>query len=142
MHGEYKGKLMFRERYVALNEEAIKDEINRLQKELYGMQEILEFVSKDNTTLKHQVIDGQESNERLMKELSNKVQKLQDSLDYSTPLKAQVADVTADFKSKMEEVYISTSKKSGRSTKILIVLSIVNILLLLGLIGLIGFSIL
>jgi len=142
MQGEYKGKLIFRERYVALNEEAIKDEINRLQKELYGMQEILEFVSKDNNTLKHQVIDGQENNERLMKELSNKVQKLQDSLDYSTPLKAQVADATADFKTKMEEVYISTSKKSGRSTKVLIIISIVNTLLLLGLIGLIGYSIL
>ncbi|WP_028235228.1 hypothetical protein [Pseudobutyrivibrio sp. MD2005] len=142
MQGEYKGNLIFRERYVALNEEAIKDEINRLQKELYGMQEILEFVSKDNNTLKHQVIDGQENNERLMKELSNKVQKLQDSLDYSTPLKAQVADATADFKTKMEEVYISTSKKSGRSTKVLIIISIVNTLLLLGLIGLIGYSIL
>ena len=142
MQGEYKGKLIFCERYVALNEEAIKDEINRLQKELYGMQEILEFVSKDNNTLKHQVIDGQENNERLMKELSNKVQKLQDSLDYSTPLKAQVADATADFKTKMEEVYISTSKKSGRSTKVLIIISIVNTLLLLGLIGLIGYSIL
>lgn len=142
MQGEYKGKLIFRERYVALNEEAIKDEINRLQKELYGMQEIIEFVSKDNNTLKHQVIDGQENNERLMKELSNKVQKLQDSLDYSTPLKAQVADATADFKTKMEEVYISTSKKSGRSTKVLIIISIVNTLLLLGLIGLIGYSIL
>ena len=140
MQGEYNGKPIFRHRYVSLNEEAIREEINRIQDELYSMQEILELVTKDNKSLRQQAIDGQKSNERLLKELTDKVQSLQESLDYSTPLKAQVAAATADFKEKMESVYASASKERVPS-KTLMICTVINTVLLLILIGLVGYSI-
>ena len=140
MQGEYNGKPIFRHRYVSLNEEAIREEINRLQDELYSMQEVLELVTRDNKALKQQAIEGQENNERLLKELLNKVQNLREALDYSTPLKAQVAEATAEFKSKMEAIYTSASKDGGKySSKALMVCTVINTVLLLILIGLVGY---
>lgn len=76
MQGEYSGKPIFRRRYVSMNEDAIREEINRLQDELYSMQEALELFGKDNKDIRNQVLNGQENNERLMKVLGTKVENL------------------------------------------------------------------
>ncbi|MBO5617335.1 hypothetical protein [Pseudobutyrivibrio sp.] len=143
MQGEYNGKPIFRRRYVSMNEEAIREEINRLQDELYAMQEVLELFGKDNKDIRNQVQVGQESNERLLKALGKKVENLEEKIDYRTPLKAQLSETVEEFKEKINELYCE-NKKQGieKSIKWLTILTIVNTVLLLGVIMLVGYSIL
>lgn len=143
MQGEYSGKPIFRRRYVSMNEDAIREEINRLQDELYSMQEALELFGKDNKDIRNQVLNGQENNERLMKALGTKVENLEQKLDYRTPLKAQFAEAIAEYKEKIsrlnDEIEVKSFKRSIRG---LTLLTIVNTILLLVMIVLIGYSIL
>lgn len=143
MQGEYNGKPIFRRRYVSMNEEAIREEINRLQDELYAMQEVLELFGKDNKDIRNQVQAGQEGNERLLKALGKKVENLEEKIDYRTPLKAQLSETVEEFKEKINELY-GENKKQGieKSIKWLTILTIVNTVLLLGVIMLVGYSIL
>ena len=143
MQGEYNGKPIFRRRYVSMNEEAIREEINRLQDELYAMQEVLELFGKDNKDIRNQVQVGQESNERLLKALGKKVENLEEKIDYRTPLKAQLSETVEEFKEKINELY-GENKKQGieKSIKGLTILAIVNTVVLLGVIMLVGYSIL
>ena len=143
MQGEYSGKPIFRRRYVSMNEDAIREEINRLQDELYSMQEALELFGKDNKDIRNQVLNGQENNERLMKALGTKVENLEQKLDYRTPLRAQFAEVIAEYKEKISQLNDETEVKSfKRSIRGLTLLTIVNTILLLVMIVLIGYSIL
>lgn len=143
MQREYNGKTIFRHRFVAMNEDAIRGEIDRLQDEIYSMQEALDMFGHDNKEIRQQVIDSQTQNEKLLKELGTKVQNLSDALDYSTPLKSQLAEATEDFKTRLNELYDETNKKSeSNSMKALTVISIINTILLFALIGLVGYSIL
>ena len=141
MQGEYNGKPIFSRRYVSMNEDAIREEIDRLQDEIYSMQEALEMFGKENKITRQHVIDSQTNNEKLLKELGIRVQNLNDAMDYSKPLKAQLKDATDEFKSRLNELYDETRKDKGMSSeKVLMVVSIVNTILLLVLIGLIGYS--
>lgn len=143
MQGEYSGKPIFRRRYVSMNEDAIREEINRLQDELYSMQEVLELLGKDNKDIRNQVLNGQENNERLMKALGTKVENLEQKIDYRTPLKAQFAEAIAEYKEKISQLNDEIEVKSfKRSIRGLTLLTIVNTILLLVMIVLIGYSIL
>ena len=143
MQGEYSGKPIFRRRYVSMNEDAIREEINRLQDELYSMQEVLELFGKDNKDIRNQVLNGQENNERLMKALGTKVENLEQKIDYRTPLKAQFAEAIAEYKEKISQLNDEIEVKSfKRSIRGLTLLTIVNTILLLVMIILIGYSIL
>lgn len=143
MQNEYNGKPIFRHRYVSMDEESIRGEIDRLQGEIYAMQQTLELFGHDNNDIKQQVADNQERNEKLLKSLETKVNDLKDSLDYGTPLKKQLDNVTKDFSAKIEEVYNADRlKKQERSMSTLTSLTVINTILLIVLIGLIGYSIL
>lgn len=143
MQNEYNGKPIFRHRYVSMDEESIRGEIDRLQGEIYAMQQTLELFGHDNNDIKQQVADNQERNEKLLKSLETKVSDLKDSLDYGTPLKKQLDNVTKDFSAKIEEVYNADRlKKQEKSMSTLTSLTVINTILLIVLIGLIGYSIL
>ena len=143
MQNEYNGKPIFRHRYVSMDEESIRGEIDRLQGEIYAMQQTLELFGHDNNDIKQQVADNQERNEKLLKSLETKVSDLNDSLDYGTPLKKQLDNVTKDFSAKIEEVYNADRlKKQEKSMSTLTSLTVINTILLIVLIGLIGYSIL
>ena len=143
MQNEYNGKPIFRHRYVSMDEESIRGEITRLQSEIYAMQETLELFGHDNNDIKQQVAENQEQNEKLLKSLETRVTDLKDSLDYGTPLKKQLDNVTKDFSAKIEEVYNADRlKKQEQSMSVLTSLTVINTVLLVVLIGLIGYSIL
>ena len=143
MQNEYNGKPIFRHRYVSMDEESIRGEIDRLQGEIYAMQQTLELFGHDNNDIKQKVADNQERNEKLLKSLETKVNDLKDSLDYGTPLKKQLDNVTKDFSAKIEEVYNADRlKKQEKSMSTLTSLTVINTILLIVLIGLIGYSIL
>lgn len=143
MQNEYNGKPIFRHRYVSMDEESIRGEITRLQGEIYAMQETLELFGHDNNDIKQQVAENQEQNEKLLKSLETRVTDLRDSLDYGTPLKKQLDNVTKDFSAKIEEVYNADRlKKQEQSMSVLTSLTVINTVLLVVLIGLIGYSIL
>jgi len=143
MQNEYNGKPIFRHRYVSMDEESIRGEIDRLQGEIYAMQQTLELFGHDNNDIKQQVADNQERNEKLLKSLETKVNDLKDSLDYGTPLKKQLDNVTKDFSAKIEEVYNADRlKKQEKSMSTLTSLTVINTILFIVLIGLIGYSIL
>ena len=143
MQNEYNGKPIFRHRYVSMDEESIRGEITRLQGEIYAMQETLELFGHDNNDIKQQVAENQEQNEKLLKSLETRVTDLRDSLDYGTPLKKQLDNVTKDFSAKLEEVYNADRlKKQEQSMSVLTSLTVINTVLLVVLIGLIGYSIL
>ena len=140
MQNEYNGKPIFRHRYVSMDEESIRGEIDRLQGEIYAMQQTLELFGHDNNDIKQQVADNQERNEKLLKSLETKVNDLKDSLDYGTPLKKQLDNVTKDFSAKIEEVYNADRlKKQEKSMSTLTSLTVINTILLIVLIGLIGY---
>ena len=143
MQGEYKGKPIFSRRYVSMNEEAIREDIDRLQGELYSMQEALDLFGKGNSEIKQQILDSQESNEALLKKLEIKVGNLEDALDYSIPLKTQLSDAVAEFRIKLNDIYDSANYKAkDKTTKIVLIVSVINTLLLLVLTGLLLYSIL
>ena len=143
MQGEYKGKPIFRHRYVSMNEDAIREEINRLQGELYAMQEALDLFGKGNSEIKQQILDSQYANEELLKKLEIKVHNLEDALDYSTPLKTQLNDTVSEFRIKLNDIYDSASYKAkNRTTNIILGITVFNSVLLLALWGLLIYSIL
>lgn len=143
MQGEFNGKPMFRHRYVGMDEESIRGEITRLQGEIYAMEEALEYFNKDNNEIREQIAESQEKNEKLMRSLEIKLQNLEDALDYSTPVKAQLEAATKGFTSKLDEIYNADRlKKQEKSMSAITSLTILNTILLLVLIGLVGYSIL
>lgn len=102
MQGEYKGKDIFRHRYVGMDEDAIRDEINRLQEELYSMQDALDFLYDNSKEAKALAKDAQLKNERILNGIDNKMSRLVRSLDYEAPIKLQLEKITGEISEKIE----------------------------------------
>ncbi len=111
MQGEYTGKPIFRRRYVGMDEDAIRDEINRLQDELYAMQDALDYMQGNEKFARNQMQEAQLKNERLLKSLDEKFARLQRSIDYEAPIKTQIEKVTADLKAMVEQSNDAAWKK-------------------------------
>lgn len=103
MQGEYTGKPIFRRRYVGMDEDAIRDEINRLQDELYTLEETLDFIQSNDRIARQQVEEAQIKNERLLKQLDDKFSKLQRSIDYEAPIKSQIEKVATELREMVEK---------------------------------------
>lgn len=101
MQGEYKGKPIFRHRYVGMDEEAIREEIERLQDELYSMQEALDFFYSNSNEVRREANEAQLNNSRVLKGIDEKLVRLQMSLDYEAPVKTQLEKVTKDYNEKI-----------------------------------------
>ncbi len=143
MQGEFRGKPIFTHRYVGMDEDSIREEIERLQGEIYSMQTALDLYSKDNSEIRKVINDGQANNEKLLKGVEIKLQDLRDSLDYGTPVKKQLEDASKEFTTRLEEVYNKDRlAKSERNISALIALSIVNTIIIVLLLILVGYSIL
>ncbi|MCR5580060.1 MAG: hypothetical protein K6F66_00600 [Pseudobutyrivibrio sp.] len=143
MQGEYRGKPIFSHRYIGMDEDSIRAEIDRLQGELYSMEEALDFYSRDNRQIQEDISANQVKNEKLLRSMELKIQDLQDKLDYGTPVKTQLANVTKEFTEKLDEVYNADRLKNHeKSISTLIGISIANTILILILIGLVCYSIL
>jgi len=139
MPAEYSGKPIFRHRYIGMDKDSIREEIDRLQSELFTMQDALDYYSKDNKEIRQNILDAQENNEKLLRGVEQKLQDLKDEMDYGTPVKTQLETVTKDFTAKLEEVYNTDRlKKLEQSNTILTGLNIVNTILILALIALVG----
>lgn len=104
MQGEFNGVPIFRHRYVGMNEEAIREEIERLQDELYTMQEELEFLRSTSNDARRQAEDDKIKNERMLKGIDEKMSRLISSLDYEAPIKTQLEKVTKDYNEKIFEL--------------------------------------
>ncbi|SDB04258.1 hypothetical protein SAMN02910298_00026 [Pseudobutyrivibrio sp. YE44] len=102
MQGEYKGRDIFRRRYVGMDEDAIRQEISRLQEELYSMQDALDYLYDNSKESKALAAEVQVKNERLLKGIDVKMSKLQRSLDYEAPIKSQLDKVTGEISEKIE----------------------------------------
>lgn len=128
MQGEYKGKPVFRHRYIGMNEDAIRDEIDRLQAELYSMQEALDYLYSNSNEYKQEAANAQLKNERLLKDVDEKLVRLQRSLDYEAPMKAQLDKVTDDISVKIENANNKRWSKVIRltclNTLLIVILSI------------------
>lgn len=142
MQGEYNGKPIFSRRYVSMNEDAIREEIDRLQDEIFSMQEALTLFGKDNKATRQHVIDSQAENEKLLRQLELKIQDLSDSLDYTKPFKSQLVDATSEFKNRLEGLYDEANKKNNSTFRAITALSFVNTILLFILIALVGYLVL
>ena len=142
MQGEYNGKPIFKHRYIGMNEEEIRAEIDRLQSEIYSMEEYLEFYRKDNVQLRGEITAAQQQNEKLLRSLEFKVQNLQDALDYTKPLKSRLDTIVKEFEVNLESLYNTEGiKKQQRNVSVLTTLTVINTILILCVIGLVGFSI-
>ena len=104
MQGEFSGAPIFRHRYVGMNEEAIRDEIERLQDELYSMQEELEFLRSNSNEAKREAEDARIQAERTLKGIDEKLVRLMNSLDYEAPIKTQLEQVSKEYNEKIFEL--------------------------------------
>ncbi len=128
MQGEYKGKPIFRHRYVGMDEDAIREEIDRLQDELYSMQEALDFLYSNSNEARQEVANAQLQNERLLKAVDEKLDRLYRSLDYEAPIKTQLEVVKKDITENYLTVNNDRWKKIFRLTYL-------NTFLLIALVG-------
>ena len=142
MQGEYTGKPIFKHRYIGMAEDDIREEIDRLQGEVFELQQLLQLYSRDTGELKQNIFEAQMRNEKLIKSLEIKVQNLQDALDYTKPMKSQMDGIIKEFELNLESVYDHDGvKKQQRDIKIFSVLTAINTVLILCAIGLLGYSI-
>ena len=142
MQGEYTGKPIFKHRYIGMAEDDIREEIDRLQGEVFELQQLLQLYSRDTGELKQNIFEAQMRNEKLIKGLEIKVQKLQDALDYTKPMKAQMDGLIKEFELNLESVYNHDGvKKQQRDIRIFSILTGINTFLILCAIGLLGYSI-
>ena len=141
MQGEYSGKPIFRHRYVGMKEEAIREEIDRLQEELSVMQDALDYFSKDNKDIKQRIIDNQKNNEQLIKDVSRRIQDLKYGMDYTTPLKKQLDEVVGEFTDSFNKNYdLDKLNQQEKNLAVLVKLTIVNTILIIVAIALVGIS--
>ncbi len=133
MQGNYNGKSVFRHRYVGMKEEAIREEIDRLQGELYAMQEALDFLYDDSREIKDSIVKNQEDNKSSLKNLSEKIDELKGTFDYDHTLKGKIESETDKKVKVIREEYKHEIGKISR-------LIYVNTILLVVVIFLVGFS--
>ncbi len=131
MQGDYKGKPIFRHRYVGMDEDAIREEIERLQDELYSMQDALDYLHSNSNEARRISEETQIKNERILKAMDEKLIRLQRSLDYEAPIKTQLENVTKDINEKIftlnNERWTKLYKLACVNTVLVVVLSIVVI---------------
>lgn len=97
------GKPIFRHRYIGMKEEAIREEVDRLQMEVYALEKALNSFEEDVKENRNLIIDGQRKNEELIISLDEKFGKLQSNLDYEAPLKKQLVSITKDMGEKLKD---------------------------------------
>ena len=142
MQGEYTGKPIFKHRYIGMSEDDVREEIDRLQGEVFELQQLLQLYSRDSGETKQNIFEAQMRNEKLIRGLEIKVQNLQDALDYTKPMKTQMDGLIKEFELNLESVYNHDGvKKQQRDIKIFSVLTAINTVLILCAIGLLGYSI-
>ena len=107
----------------------------RLQEELYSMQDALDYLYDNSREAKQAAADAQLNNERLLKGIDERVVRLQRSLDYDAPIKAQLDKVTGEISGKLEA---ANKQRWGSLMK----LAYINTFLILILTGLVIGSIL
>lgn len=97
------GKPIFRRRYVGMTEEAIRQEVDRLQMEVYALEKAMYSYDKDGRENRDLIIEGQRKNEELINSLDEKLSRLQSNLDYEAPLKKQLVGITKDMGEKLKD---------------------------------------
>ncbi|SDH27840.1 hypothetical protein SAMN05421493_10190 [Pseudobutyrivibrio sp. 49] len=102
MAEEYKGKSIFSRRYVGMSEEAIREEIDRLQGRVHALEKALDSLQEDDKNFINAIEDNQRKMEKLIIELDKKITKLQSSLDYDAPIKTQLDTATKDISAKLK----------------------------------------
>ena len=142
MKGEFSGKSIFKHRYICMAEDDIRQEIDRLQGEVFELQQLLQLYAIENGEIKQKIYESQTTNEKLCRSVETKVQNLQDALDYTKPVKAQMDNLIKEFELNLESVYNHDGvKKQQRDIRIFSAFTAINTLLLLCLIGLLSYSI-
>ena len=102
MAEEYKGKSIFSRRYIGMSAEAIREEIDRLQGQVYALEKALDSLQEDDKNFINAIEDNQHKMEKLVIELDKKITKLQSSLDYDAPIKTQLDTATTDISAKLK----------------------------------------
>ncbi len=143
MQGEYIGHTIFKHRYIGMDEDAIRQEIDRLQKEVADLEQMLEYYRHDNVEVRKNISESQERTEKLLKSLDTRVQNVQDAFEYTKPMKSQMDSLLKEFEVKLESLYNHEGiKKQQRNVSILTTLTVINTILIVCTIGLIGYTIL
>lgn len=127
MQGEYNGKSIFSRRYIGMSEEAIREEIDRLQGQVYALEKALDSLKEDDKDFINAIEDNQQKMEKLIKDIDDKITKLQSSLDYDAPIKHQIDNVTKDISSKIKA---SNKESIDNLTKVLQFNTVLLILIL------------
>ncbi|MBR5635870.1 MAG: hypothetical protein IKW81_02940 [Pseudobutyrivibrio sp.] len=127
MQGEYKGKSVFSRRYVGMSEEAIRSEIDRLQERVYELERALDALKSDDKEFINSIEDNQIKMEKLVKELDEKITKLQSSLDYDAPIKNHLDNVTKNMRATLMD---ANKERLNLIAKVLQVDTILIIILL------------
>ena len=126
MSGEYKGKSLFSRRYIGMSEEAIRDEIDRLQGQVYELEKALDALKADDKDFADSIAENQIKMEKLVKSMDEKLTKLQSSLDYDAPIKNQIDNLTKDISTKVQaynkDMFIKLARVMQFDTVLLIVL--------------------
>ena len=102
MAEEYKGKSLFSRRYIGMSEEAIREEIDRLQGKVYALEKALDSLKEDDKNFINEIEDNQRKMEKLVMEIDKKITKLQGSLDYDAPIKSQLDKASKDISAKLK----------------------------------------
>lgn len=127
MAGDYKGKSVFGRRYVGMSEEAIRNEIDRLQGQVYALEIALDSLKEDDKNFINAIENNQLKVDKLLIELDKKITKVQSSLDYNAPIKNQLDAATKDIGAKFK----AANKESiDKLINILLVNTILLILLI------------
>ncbi|MBE5911483.1 hypothetical protein [Pseudobutyrivibrio sp.] len=143
MQGEYTGKPIFKHRYLGMSEDDIRQEIDRLQGEVYQLEEMLEAYRRDNVDIHKAVADAQQQNEKLLKSLGLRVQDMHDALDYTKPLKTQMESLLKEFEVNLENLYnYENVKRQKKNVSIIVALTVINTILALSMTAMIVYLIL
>ncbi|CBK74229.1 hypothetical protein CIY_14340 [Butyrivibrio fibrisolvens 16/4] len=97
------GKPIFRHRYIGMKEEAIREEVDRLQMEVYALEKALDSFEKNGKENWNLIIEGQKKNEELISSIDERFSRLQSNLDYEAPLKKQLVSITKDMGEKLKD---------------------------------------
>jgi chromosome segregation ATPase len=143
MQGEYTGKPIFKHRYLGMSEDDIRQEIDRLQGEVYQLEEMLEAYRRDNVDIHKAVADEQQQNEKLLKSLGLRVQDMHDALDYTKPLKTQMESLLKEFEVNLENLYnYENVKRQKKNVSIIVALTVINTIFALSMTAMIVYLIL
>jgi predicted RNase H-like nuclease (RuvC/YqgF family) len=104
MAGEYKGKSIFTRRYIGMSEEAIREEIDRLQGQVYALEDALDSLKSEDKDFYNSVEENQHKLEKMVTDLDSKITKLQSSLDYDSPVKTHLDNFTKDISGRLRAV--------------------------------------